>query len=222
MSSWLPRTLRWSAGLVFTGLCAAVAIYAFSYFQREVRVGDALQAQFAVSGLDVPAHIFGAALALLLAPLQMSAGVRRRVPRLHRLSGGLYAGGVLIAGLAGLSLARHAQGGMASGSGFALLAVTWLVVTGIGIGYAIAGDSARHRRWMWRSIALTSSAVTLRLMLPIGMGVLHLPFLTVYITAAWTCWTFNLAVCELLLRWPNFRARMSATRALSGAGLLRG
>lgn len=218
--SGLSKTLRWSAGVVFALLCTAVAVYAFTFlFDRfNPTSGNAMHAQFAISGLDVPAHFFGAGIALLLAPFQLNAWIRQRVPRLHRLSGGLYAGGILIAGLAGLSLSRHTQGGVATGAGFAMLAVVWLTVTSIGIGYAVAGDIPRHRRWMWRSIALTASAVTLRLQLAIGMGAMHLPFLTVYIAAAWTCWTFNLAVCELLLRSPRIRERFFATKTLAATG----
>lgn len=207
-----PTAARWSAGLVFALLCAAVAAYAFTLLYGQPRADNALQMKFAASGLDVPAHLFGGGLALLLAPLQMNGWIQRRAPWLHRLSGGLYAGGVLMAGLAGLSLALHAQGGAATGIAFGLLALAWLATTGIGIGHALAGNLARHRQWMWRSIALTASAVTLRLILGIGLGVLHLPFAPVYLAAAWGCWLFNLALCELVLRWPK-----SAATALSVA-----
>jgi uncharacterized membrane protein len=140
---------------------------------------------------------------LLLAPLQVWGGLRRRWPRLHRQVGWLYVAAVLIGGVSGLSLARNAQGGWITGSGFSLLAVTWLWMTALGVGYAIAGDYESHRRWMLRSVALTAAAITLRLMLFVGQGVLHLPFMTVYISAAWGCWTINLALCELWLRWSR-------------------
>lgn len=197
---WAGKTIRVLAGLIFAGLCVAVAVYAFGFLYGEYRPRNPFAVRFARSGLDVPAHFFGAGLALLLAPLQIYAALRRRWPQLHRTAGWLYAAAVLIGGLSGLSLARNAHGGWASGSGFALLAVTWLWVTALGIGYAIAGDYERHRRWMLRSVALTAAAITLRLMLALGQGVLHLPFVTVYIAAAWGCWTINLALCELWLR----------------------
>ncbi|HEY0503466.1 MAG TPA: DUF2306 domain-containing protein [Lysobacter sp.] len=193
-------TMRWSSGTVFALACAAVAAWAFAYLFRDIEAGNALARRFAESGLDVPAHFFGGGLALLLAPLQMSTALRRRWPRLHRIGGGLYAAGVLIAGLAGLSLARHAQGGLVTGTAFALLAIAWLATTTTGIVHAVRGGHAAHRRWMWRSVALTASAVTLRLTLGIGLGVLHLPWAAVYAFAAWSCWTLNLAACELLLR----------------------
>ncbi|MGH8083149.1 MAG: DUF2306 domain-containing protein [Lysobacter sp.] len=208
---WLQRT----AALVFGLSCLAVAVYAFTFFSRNTNLSNPFDARFVVSGWDVPGHIFGAGLALLLAPLQLLTGLRRRWPRLHRLGGGLYAGAILIAAISALSLSRHAQGGAASGSAFALLAVIWVGCTAMGIGYAIRRDFENHRRWMFRSVALTASAVTLRIILGVGAAAMHWPFIPVYIAAAWACWTVNLAVCELILRWPSIRLRVTAQHGLS-------
>ncbi|MGO4774785.1 DUF2306 domain-containing protein, partial [Lysobacter sp. 2RAB21] len=102
--------LRRAAALVFGLGCLAVAVYAFTFFSRETSLRNPFDARFVVSGWDVPGHIFGAGMALLLAPLQLLDGVRRRWPRLHRLSGGVYAGAILIAAISALSLSRHSQG----------------------------------------------------------------------------------------------------------------
>lgn len=210
---WAGKTGRVLAGLVFAVLCAGVAAYAFGYLYADYQPRNPFAVRFARSGLDVPAHFFGAGLALLLAPLQLWGGLRRRWPRLHRTGGWLYAAAVLIGGLSGLSLARNAHGGWASASGFSLLAVTWLWMTALGIAYAIAGDYERHRRWMLRSVALTAAAISLRLMLALGQGVLHLPFVTVYIAAAWGCWTINLALCELWLYRRGRQHRLASAAA---------
>lgn len=207
MSHRAFKALSGVAWLVFALLSVVVAAYALTYLYGQPQVRNPLQAKFAASGLDVPAHLFGGGLALLLVPLQMSAWIQQRLPRLHRISGGLYAGGVVVAGVAGLSLALRAEGGMATGVAFGLLALAWLAATGIGIRYALMGEVSRHRQWMWRSIALTGSAISLRVILLVGLGVLHLPFPTAYLAAAWGCWLFNLALCELLLRWPGWKAR---------------
>lgn len=206
----LPRLLRGFATATFALLCVAVAAWAFAYLYRDIHPHDSFQARYALSGLDVPLHFFGAGLALALAPLQLSGAVRRRLPALHRIGGWLYAGGILVAGLAGLSLAMNAHGGVASGSGFATLSVLWILATGIGIRHAAAGNVAAHRRWMCRSVAMTFAAVTLRLMLGLGAGVLELPFTGVYVATAWGSWLLNLAVCELWLRrgaWLSRRPR---------------
>lgn len=211
MWRWIGNLGRWSAKAVFALLALAVAGHAFSYLYRTARAGDAFAIQFAISGLDVPVHFFLGGLALVLAPLQLSAGLRRRVPALHRLSGWLYAGSVLIGSISAFSLALNAQGGAPSRVSFVIMALLWPCLTAIGIQRAIVGDTASHRRWMCRSVALTYSAVTLRLVLGIGSGTLGLPFVPVYIAAAWLGWTINLAVCELILGWPAIRARRSAS-----------
>ncbi|MEW9625269.1 DUF2306 domain-containing protein [Rhodanobacter geophilus] len=202
------RLLRCIAILTFTVLSIAVAAYAFAYLYREHSPYNRFAAQFAVSGLDVPAHFFGAGLALLLTPLQLGATVRRLAPRLHRLSGWLAASGILVAALAALSMARHTQGGAASGLALATLALAWLFCMGKGIRHIVAGDVAGHRRWMCRTAALSFTAVTLRLILALGTA-LHLPFLPVYVFATWACWPINLAVCEVLLRRRAIRQHPS-------------
>ena len=209
------RILRAGATALFTLLSVGVAAWAFAYLYLDIRPGDSFQVRYALSGLDVPLHFFGAGLALALAPLQLAGAVRRRVPALHRIGGWLYAGGVLAAGLAGLSLATDAHGGMASGSGFALLAVAWILVTGNGIRHAVAGNVGAHRRWMCRSVAMTFAAVTLRLGLALGVGVLDLAFTPVYVAMAWGSWTLNLALCEL---WLRRGSRLSRPRPRPAAG----
>lgn len=204
------------AQLVFSLACLATAAYAFAYLYMAFRSGDPFAEQFAVSGLDVPAHFFGAGLALLLVPLQLSQGVRQRWPALHRAGGWLSAAAILIGGVSGLSLAQHAQGGWPSRAGFSLLSLLWLGVTANGIRLAIAGDIARHRRWMAYSVALTAGAVTLRVMLALGTGVFGWPFMPVYVGTAWASWLFNLALCAWLLRLRAPDALSVAARGGSG------
>ncbi len=212
MWRWLGIMGRFSAKTVFSLFALAVAAYAFALLYLPFQTGNPFAAQFAISGVDVPLHFFLGGLALALAPLQLNSGLRRRGPALHRLSGWLYVACVLIGSITGLTLALHAQGGVPSRVSFVFMALLWPCLTVIGIQRAIVGDIAGHRRWMCRSVALTYSAVTLRLILGIGAGALHLPFIPVYIAAAWLGWSINLVVCEVLLRWPAMRARRRGRR----------
>lgn len=213
-----PRKFAWLAiRLLFSLACVATAAYAFAYLFMAVRQGDPFAANFAVSGWDVPAHFFGAGLALLLVPLQLSDSVRRRWPALHRVGGLLSVFAIVIGAISGLSLAQDAQGGWPSRIGFSLLSVLWLAITVNGVRLAMAGDLAGHRRWMACSIALTSAAVTLRLILAVG-GILQLPFMPVYITAAWASWLLNLALCGLLLRAKRGRGVSVAAARRDDAG----
>lgn len=186
--------------VLFSLTCVLVAAHAFAFLFRSHSPHNPFAAQFAVSGWDVPAHFFGAGLALLLVPLQLSTYARRHWPALHRTGGWLYACAVLIGGISGLSMAPGAQAGLASAIGFGVLALLWLGVTGNGIRLAVTGDTAGHRAWMAYSIALTAAAITLRLMLGLGLGLFRFPFAATYITAAWGSWLINLAVCAWLLR----------------------
>ena len=212
MRQAIGRFARFSARALLSLVCVATAAYAFGYLYMEYRAGDPFATSFAVSGWDVPAHFFGAGLALLLLPVQLSDGIRRRWPAVHRVGGWLSAFAILVGGLSGLSLARDAQGGWPSTIGFALLSLLWLGITANGVRLAIRGDTARHRRWMAYSMALTAAAVTLRVILAVGAGILQLPFMPVYITAAWASWLFNLAICAWLLRRSRRRG-FSATAA---------
>lgn len=211
----------WAALLaraLFTLVCVTTAGYAFLFLYRSQSPDNPFAAQFALSGWDVPAHFFGAGLALLLVPLQASGCVRRRWPTLHRTAGWLSAAAILIGGLSGLSLAPKAQGGLPATTAFVLLSLLWLGITANGIRLAITGDLARHRVWMIFSMALTTAAITLRLILGAGIA-LQLPVVPVYVTAAWSSWLLNLAICAGWLAWqdrrhPSMRAGADTRSAL--------
>jgi len=129
---------RRGAFFLFTLLAFAVAAYAFGYLFLPFRAGDPFAASFAISGKDVPVHFFLAALALLLAPVQLSARLRRAAPALHRLLGWLYALSVLSGGIAGFTLAQDAQGGLPSRLGFSVLAIGWIGTT------VVVADETSH------------------------------------------------------------------------------
>lgn len=156
--------------------------------------------------LALYAHIGLAPVALALMPVQFLPRLRARRPGLHRWTGRAYALAILISGVAGLSLALGTDAGPVAATGFALLAVLWLAVTGRAVWLAMAGRIAEHRRWMIRSAALTFAAVTLRLELPLLIATLG--FDTGYPIVAWLCWVPNLALTELwLARRPALPAR---------------
>lgn len=157
--------------------------------------------------------VFFAGTALLIAPLQLISAIRRRWPAWHRTVGGTYAAAVLIDGVAGLSLAFKAQGGLPARTGFFMLALLWLIATAAGLYRAVLRDFEGHCRWMIRSVALTYAAVTLRLVLFGGIA-MNWPFTPVYIAAAWLCWTLNLLACEVWLRYRR-RPFADAVRSAS-------
>ena len=177
----------------------ALLSYAFYYLHQQINVNNAFHTKFAASGWVVPGHFFGAGLALLLVPVQMSHRLRKKSASMHRTMGYLSVVAIVIGGVSGFIMAFNAHGGWVAGLGFGLLSLLWLGFTGNAVRHAIQGNIRLHQIWMYRSIALTTAAITLRVFLGVGLGVLHLPFLTVYVPTAWLCWLLNLAICELLL-----------------------
>jgi hypothetical protein len=179
---------------------AAYAIVAYGYLPLGSTVHPAMRKAFEAHRGAVYAHVFASALALALGPTQFSRRLRARHIAIHRCLGGIYLGaGVLIGGLSGLVLARHAFGGASARLGFACLALAWLY-TGARAYLAIrARDVASHRAWMIRNFALTFAAVTLRLYLPVTVtsGV---DFELAYAWIAWLCWVPNLLVVSLFLK----------------------
>jgi len=146
----------------------------------------------------IAVHAAGAATALLLGPWQFRPRLRVRWPFLHKCIGRIYALGCASGGLAALVLATGLSSGPVAGAGFAALGLAWLITTGLAVREVLAGRIAPHRRWMIRSFALTLSAVTLRLYLPLS-DVFNVEFLTAYRTIAWACWLPNLLLAELFL-----------------------
>ncbi|CAD5369657.1 conserved membrane hypothetical protein [Rubrivivax sp. A210] len=201
-------------------LSLAVAAYAIAAY-AVLPLGAVLHPDIRLSfAAHVPAlvylHVFAAAAALLLGPLQFRADLRARWPTLHRGLGRVYlALGVGLGGLSGLALAANAYGGAWSRAGFATLALLWLATGVLALQRILRGDVAGHRRWMARNFALTLAAVTLRLYLPAAI-VGGLSLALAYPVVAWLCWLPNLALAEWLL--SRAAPAALATRRAGGAG----
>ena len=144
-------------------------------------------------------HAAFASIALLVGPWQFLPSVRLRRRWLHRLLGWIYVSAVALGWLASLPLALHAHTGAAASAGFQTLGIAWLTCTLLGFLDARAGRIVEHRRWMIRSYALTTAAITLRLYV-LGSDVLHIPLWRSYPYIAWLCWIPNALIAQWLIR----------------------
>jgi uncharacterized membrane protein len=146
------------------------------------------------------AHVYTGMFVLLSGMLQFPVYIRRHFPAVHKWSGRVYAFLVIfIAGPSGLVMGFYGNGGLLSQSAFCILAVLWIFFTWKAVTAARALRIADHKRWMYRSYALTLSAISLRawkwllvlLFAPAPMDVYHV--------VSWLGWTGNLLVAELLI-----------------------
>lgn len=206
---------RFAASVAFwTAAVSAVLVAVASL--RFLALGVSASMDFVAHNLDgnalmLYAHIGVAPIALALTPFQFMTRLRARRPKLHRWLGRGYVAAVLVSGLAGLQLAFHTTAGIFAATGFALLAVLWMITTGIALVFALQRNIPRHRAWMLRSAALTFAAVTLRVYLGSSMAA-GLDFQTAYPLIAWLCWLPNAVFMEvyLLLVRPKSSRLVSA------------
>ena len=111
-------------------------------------------------------HGVAGAIALLLAPFQFSARLRRRFPRMHRVFGRLYVAGAFISAPLAVPVA------VILGPPTLVMAATiqscgWILTTALGL-YAIrSGDIKQHQEWMTRSYPFAMVFVLARAVLAI-------------------------------------------------------
>lgn len=153
-------------------------------------------------------HAFVAVMALPAGFTQFSQGLRRRYPQFHRWMGWLYAGSIIaLAGPSGLIIGIHANGGWSSQLAFCLLAVLWVWFTWQAIVYAKRRNWQKHRNFMYRSFALTLSAITLRAWKFALVALLQPRPMDVYRWVAWLGWVVNLLLIELFISYQKHQKR---------------
>lgn len=200
----MERTrLRVAGRGVFALLAVLTAGVAARYFALPLQetTDEAFATHLAGHGMALYAHAGGGIVALLVSVVQVLAPRRGAGAAAHRWFGRVYVGAVAVAAASGLLMSMRAEGGPAARTGFAILALVWLVTTGAGWRSAHAKDAARHQQWMARSAALTFGAVMLRVWLP-GLQAAGLDFDTAYQLSAWIAWVPNLAAVEIVRRHP--------------------
>jgi hypothetical protein len=147
-------------------------------------------------------HVFTSCVVLMAGFTQFAPWLLRRWPRIHRIMGWIYLVVVTtISGPAAFIMALYANGGIAAQASFTLLALGWIGLTVLAGYYAFRRRFALHGAFMFRSYALTLSALTLRgYTFFIDLTMLPITPRETYILTAWLGWVPNLLVAELLIR----------------------
>ena len=113
---------------VLSAFSVLIALYGFSFmFLPDDVVPAVIRERFVTYPWAGYGHVLGGGLALLLGPIQFSPWLRRKHIVWHRWLGRGYAVAVLWAGVAGLFLSQLTFGGFAGQTGFAMLAILWIV-----------------------------------------------------------------------------------------------
>ncbi|HWZ03945.1 MAG TPA: DUF2306 domain-containing protein [Mucilaginibacter sp.] len=168
------------------------------------------------------AHVYAGMFILLSGMLQFPSYIRRKFPAVHRWSGRVYAYGIiLIAGPAGFVMGIYGNGGWISRSAFCVLAVLWIFSTAKGVLAARARQITVHKKWMYRSYALTLSAISLRLWKWLIVLLFAPRPMDVYHVVSWLGWTGNLLIAELIIYFSfrKLKSRVANRSTIPGSNV---
>ena len=145
-------------------------------------------------------HVISGMLIILIGPFQFLKNFRNKNLGLHRKLGKLYAYSVLgVAAPTGLIMAFYAEGGILSTVAFLIMSVLWFFTTIMAIVTVRKKKINEHKKWMYRSYALSFAAVTLRILVPVMSLTTGFSEDFVIISTAWLSWIINLIFVEVLI-----------------------
>lgn len=204
--SQLSRTALWA---LFIVPAVGIAIYSIpNYLGLDPsRSAIPLDPAIPLHLLWVSLHAVPASLALLIGPFQLLSVIRQKFPKCHRVLGRIYVVAVATGFAVGLIAAFVSTSGPAAQVGFVLLALAWAYTSWRGYTAARARRFAEHRLWMIRNVALTYSAVSLRLFLGLGALLMGrwptLSFDDVYTASVWAAILVSVLVSEWIFVSPT-------------------
>ncbi|PIF43742.1 putative membrane protein DUF2306 [Chryseobacterium sp. 52] len=144
-------------------------------------------------------HVYTSIFVLLsgfLAILRKDFGIKK----FHRNIGKIYIFLILIlAAPSGIYMGLFANGGILSKLSFVILGSLWWLTTYKAYQAARQKRFQEHKQWMWRSFALTLSALTLRIWKVIIVYLFHPNPMDVYQIIAWLGWIPNILLIEYLI-----------------------
>ena len=147
-------------------------------------------------------HVFTSCFVLIAGFTQFNPWLLRHYRRVHRMMGWTYLVIVtVISGPAAFIMGLYANGGLPARTSFTLLAFLWVMFTLYAGYYAVRKKFQLHGAYMFRSYALTLSAIMLRsYTYLLSLTTIHASARDIYITTAWLSWVPNLLFAEWLIR----------------------
>jgi hypothetical protein len=168
-------------------------------------------ATYATYRVAILGHIAAGSVALVLGPVNLWNGLRRRHLRAHRRIGAVYAVAVSLAATCGIFMAFHAypgtmpHGRLVITSGLVTLAVVWLATLGLAVhAAAVRHDVQRHAFWIMVNVSAAYSAVVFRLFNSVIVAMDR--FEQLYPLLGWLSWLPTVAVGAWLARRYAARA----------------
>lgn len=147
-------------------------------------------------------HIVSGMVCIAAGPFQFLPALRWQYPAFHRGLGKAYVAAILcVAAPTGLYMAFFAEGGFWSALGFFTLSLFWWGTTYKAYRAIRKGNVDTHRQFMAYSFALTFSAVTLRVWVPVLSNFLSVDHDFTIVITAWINWIPNLLTAHLFVKF---------------------
>jgi uncharacterized membrane protein len=185
-------------------LIVSLAGNTFTYFNFDPNYSFLKLKQEAIAtGWYLPAyysHVLISGIILVAGFFQLFPKSSSKYKRIHRAMGYLYVMGIIFfAAPGGIVMSLFIGRGPWVLASFITLSILWFFFTSRAFSEIRKRNIAAHKQWMWRSYALTFSAVTLRLYIFITSYSIDLNNPEAYATLAWLSWVPNLVVVEFLI-----------------------
>ena len=151
-------------------------------------------------------HVYTSIFLMVFGAIQFSNYIQEKYTKLHRISGRFYVGILLLlSGPSGLVMSYYANGGLLAQVSFLLLSTFWILFTFLSFYFILKKQIIKHQKFAIRSFALTLSAISLRLFKYLLVFFFEPLPMDAYRIAAWSGWTFNLLVAELIIYYKFSR-----------------
>jgi uncharacterized membrane protein len=145
-------------------------------------------------------HVLAGLAAIIIGPFQFWSRLRYRHPKVHRVTGRLYLGAVLVGGIGGMAMAVTIPEGLAYATGLFFLSVAWMLTAGMALTAIRLRVIEQHKEWMIRSYVVTFAFVTFRVADDVlhYFGLAEIPDHNAMF--AWGCWAVPLLFTEAVLQ----------------------
>jgi hypothetical protein len=151
-------------------------------------------------------HVYTSIFLMIFGAFQFSNYIQKKQIKLHRISGRLYVGILLLlSGPSGLVMSYYANGGLLAQVSFLLLSTFWMLFTFLSLYFILKKQVIKHQKFAIRGFALTLSAISLRLFKYLLVFFFEPLPMDAYRIAAWSGWTFNLLVAEIIIYYKFSR-----------------
>lgn len=204
MKSLNYQRLAWLLFLAYFFILMCQITLRYIPFGREVGFLQIKQTEITQNKLYLPifyTHVYSAIFVLLAGFTQFNTSILKKYTKAHKILGYLYICIVLVlTAPSGIYMGWYANGGLIAQISFMLLGILWFIFTLIAILAILKKKILEHKKFMYRSFALATSAITLRLWKYILIYLFHLAPMDAYQIIAWLGWIPNLLIAEYLIK----------------------